>query len=123
MSEPNDKLTQEYVEKLVKLLISPEFEELTNTAHSNDELVSYINEHGINITANELEEFLNSIDDKTENDVLSEEDLELVSGGGAITNWFKKQINKLKEKVEYFFCGEWIADIASGKRKHPWWNG
>ena len=111
---------KETIEKLTKVLVSDEFENKVSACNSMDEILAALNTEGVAVTEEELIAFFDSVNGpENEDDSLSDEDLEGVTGGG-LFSWIKSQIKKLKNQVEYFFGGQYVIDIAEGKRKHPW---
>lgn len=111
---------KETIEKLAKVLVSNEFESRVSSCSSMDEILAALKTEGVEVTEEELIAFFNSVNSpENEGDSLSEEDLESVTGGG-LFSWIKSQINKIKKQFEYFFGGQYVVDIAEGKRKHPW---
>ncbi len=112
---------KETIEKLVKVLVSDEFEEKMDSVNSMEDILAALKDEGVEVTEEELRAFFDSANgSESDDDSLSEEDLEAVAGGGLIGNWIKKQVNKVKQSIGYFFGGGYVTDIMTGKKKHPW---
>ena len=112
-------MTKETYDKLTDVLAADEIE--MDAINSMDELVAQLKDKGIEVTADELKIYFEGVSRlATESDELSDDELEEVSGGGAIINWLKKQVKQIKDAFEYVFGGGYTEDYARGKKIHPW---
>jgi hypothetical protein len=116
-------MTKEVFEQLTKVLVSEDFDAKIDSCGSMEDLSAKLKESGVDVTADELQYYFECMKEpKSDDGTLNEDDLEMVSGGGLIGNWFRNAINDIKNSFEYYLGGQYILDIASGKRKHPWIN-
>ena len=114
-------MTKEVFEKLTRVMASDEFNVRFDSCVSMGDLLALLKEYDIEITADELENYLGSITGPVgEDGELDEDDLEMVSGGGAIWNWIQSKVKSIKNKFEYILGGGWVEDVATGKKRHPW---
>lgn len=114
-------MTKETFEKLTRVLASDEFEGKFDACVSTAELLALLKEYDVQITADELQTYLDSVSGPVSGeDDLDDDALEMVSGGGAIWNWIRGQVKGIKSKLEYILGGGFTVDCATGKRRHPW---
>ena len=113
-------MTKETFEKMTRVMASDEFQVKFDSCESTESLLSLLKEFDVQITAEELQTYLESVSDSAPGeDALDDDALEMVSGGGIIWNWIKKQIKAIKDKFEYILGGQYVIDCATGKRKCP----
>lgn len=114
-------MTKEVFEKLTRVMASDDFTARFESCVSMEDLLVLLKQYDVEITAEELENYLGNIHGPTgEDGELSEDDLEMVSGGGALWNWIKGQVKSIRSKFEYILGGGWVEDVATGKKKSPW---
>jgi len=119
-------MTKELFVKIGDALASKELEAKLNSCNSEDEILSLLKENNVDITPDELKEFL-SMAKKCMNDSeeLDDDELENVAGGGLFTwirntiNQVKNDWNKIKNGFGYVFGGQYVIDVAEGRR-NPW---
>ena len=114
-------MTKEMWEKITKVMASDEFGSKFEGCGSTEDLLALLKEFDVDLSEEELKTYLESIEEAgTADGELGEDDLEMVSGGGAIWNWIQGKVKKVRNQIEYFFGGGYVMDIATGKKKHPW---
>jgi len=114
-------MTKETFEKMTQVMASDEFEAKFDACESTEALLALLKEFDVQVTAEELQTYLDSVGDSASgDDDLDDDALEMVSGGGAIWNWIKRQVKEIKNKFEYILGGGFTYDCATGKRRHPW---
>ena len=123
-------MTKETFENLTMVLASDEIQEMIDNCESTEAFVELLKEKGIEVSAEELKTYFEGVARlEAEDDALSENELEMVAGGGAIWDWIKGKVKQIKndfkkiiDSFTYFVGGGWVSDVASGKKKHPWVN-
>ncbi len=116
-----ENLKKETIEKLANVLASDEMESKIDSCNSMEEILAELKAEGADVTEEELNAFLETINRSDNNDdSLSEKDLEEVAGGWWLLNRIKAELKKAKQQIEYVFGGGYVVDVATGKRKFKW---